>query len=83
MAQDRKPKLWYPAHFTHGGIRGSENGPFGSDAIKQHAVIILNNPLENRDMLIDACIEGIHRVSKQAFMVLANIRSISSLHCMC
>lgn len=64
MVQDQIPKLWHPARFTHGGTYGSDNDPFGSDAIKQHVVIILNNPLENRDLLLDVCVEGIHRISK-------------------
>lgn len=69
MVQDQDPKLWHPARFTHGGIHASGNGPFGSDAIKQHVVIILNNPLENKNLLIDVCVRGIIRVSWQALML--------------
>lgn len=64
MVQDDKPKLWHPARFTHGGLHGSGDGPSGSDEIKQHAVIIPNNPLENKDLLLDVCAEGIHLISK-------------------
>lgn len=58
MVQDQNPKLWHPARFTHGSIHGSGDGPFGPDEVKQHTVIILNNPLENRNLLVDVCIEA-------------------------
>ena len=60
MVQDQNPKLWHPARFTHGGIHGSCDGPFGPDIVKQHIVIILNNPLEDKSLLVDVCLEGIH-----------------------
>ena len=62
MVHDPNSKTWLPARFTHGGIRGLGNGPFGSAAIKQHAIIILNNPLENKDLLFDVCVEGTRHV---------------------
>ena len=67
MVQDQKPKLWHPARFTHGVMDGSGNGPIGSDAMKQHAVIILNNPLENKTLLVDVCTEGMHRIKVSTY----------------
>lgn len=66
MVQDQKPKLWHPARFTHGGMAASSNGPFGPNAMKQHAVIILNNPLENKTLLVDVCVKGIHHIKASA-----------------
>ena len=83
MVQDQNIKLWHPARFTHGGMHGSGNGPLRSDAIKPHAVIILNNPLENRDFLLDVCLEGIHRISTSNTYGSWLIHSISSFHYMC
>ena len=59
MTQDQSPKLWHPARFTHGG---SDDEPFGPAVVMQHAVIILNNPLENKDLLVDVCIKGMHHI---------------------
>ena len=58
MAHDYAQRLWYPALFTHGGIYGSSAGPPGPDALSQHAVVILNNPLENKDLLAQVCTKG-------------------------
>ena len=59
MAEDRKLKLWHPARFTHGHIHGSGDE---EDGTKQYSVIILNNPLENKDLLVDVCSRGRHDV---------------------
>ena len=60
MAQDRNPKSWYAARFTHGGISASGNRPLDSDLLNQYNVILLNNPLENTSVLADICAEGIN-----------------------
>ena len=62
MAQDQNIKLWHPAHFTHGRIHGSSDEPFGPDISMQHTVIILNNPLDNKNLLADVCVDGMHHV---------------------
>ena len=49
------PKLWLPARFTHGGI----HQPF-DESFHEHGVIILNNPLKNKDLLVDICSKGTH-----------------------
>lgn len=58
MAQERESKLWQPARFTHGGVHGSGDERFGPNSFGQHTVIILNNPLENKELLADVCIKG-------------------------
>ena len=58
MVHDHAQRLWYPALFTHGGIYGSSAGPPGPDALSQHAVVILNNPLKNKDLLAQVCTKG-------------------------
>ncbi len=63
MVQDQSPKLWQPARFTHDGFHTSGDELIGHDAIKQRAVIILNNPLENKNLLVDICIEGMHHIN--------------------
>ena len=63
MVQDQSPKLWQPARFTHGGIHTSDAELIGPDVTKEHAVIILNNPLENKELLVDICIEGMHHIN--------------------
>lgn len=73
MVQDQNPKLWHPARFTHGSIHGSGDGPFGPDEVKQHTVIILNNPLENRNLLVDVCIEGMHHIKARDAGFMADI----------
>ena len=60
MAQDRNPKSWYAARFTHGGISESGNKSSNSDLLNQYNVILLNNPLENTKILADICGKGIH-----------------------
>lgn len=62
MAQDQKFKMWHPAHFTHGRIRGLSDEQFGPDVSMQHTIIILNNPLDNKNLLVDVCIDGMHYV---------------------
>lgn len=58
MVQDQNPKSWDPARFTHGHIHGLGDEAFEPDAFKQHTVIILNNPLENKNLLFDVCMEA-------------------------
>lgn len=58
MAQDQNPKLWHPAQFIHGRMYGSGEETFGPDGFKQHTVIILNNPLDNKNLLVDVCIDA-------------------------
>ena len=60
MVQVHTSKLWHPARFTHGSIYGSSAGPTGLDSIRQHAVIVLNNPLDNKDLLVHIFTEGMH-----------------------
>ena len=73
MAQDRNTKIWHPARFTHGGIHESGDGPFGPDVIKQHTVIMLNTPLENEDLLVHACLEGMHHTKTRGSESVANV----------
>ena len=73
MAQDRNTKIWHPARFTHGGIHESGDGPFGPADIKQHIVVILNTPLENKDLLVDACLEGMHHTKTRGSESVANV----------
>ncbi|KAM0797329.1 thiamine pyrophosphokinase [Usnea florida] len=62
MAQDQKPKSWYAARFTHGGIRGSGNKSPYSNLPNQYNVILLNNHLENTKLLVDICAQARHVV---------------------
>ena len=73
MGQDQTPKRWHPARFIHSRIRSSGDEPFGPEVIKQHAVIILNNPLENKKLLVDVCIEGMHRIQAKDTVFMADI----------
>ena len=59
MTEDQTPKSWYAARFTHGSISGSGNRPLDSDLLNQYNVILLNNPLENTQILVDICAKGI------------------------
>lgn len=45
MSSSASSKLWHPAQFTRGEIIGP----------KSCAVVILNQPLENKDLLIGVC----------------------------
>ena len=58
MAQNQKPKLWHPARFTHGSVRGSGDENVGPNQSGQHTVIILNNPLDNKELFVGVCLEG-------------------------
>ena len=62
MIQDQGPKVWHPIRFTKGGIREVGDEYFGPAVVREHAVIILNNPLENIDLLLDICAKGTHRI---------------------
>ena len=62
MPQNQNPKLWHPARFTHGGSRVSDHESSEPGIDSQHTVIILNNPLENKDLLVDVCINGMHHI---------------------
>lgn len=64
MVQDQNPKLWRPARFSHGRVYNPLDEPFTPDTTKQHAVIILNNPLENISLLVDVWIKGIDHVTE-------------------
>ena len=73
MSQDQNPKSWDPARFTHGHIHGLGDEAFEPDAFKQHTVIILNNPLENKTLLFDVCMEGMHRIKARDSGPVAHI----------
>ena len=62
MPQSQNPKLWRPARFTHGATHRSGDEPSGSGIAGWHFVIILNSPLENKDLLVDVCINGTHHI---------------------
>lgn len=62
MAHDQGPKTWHPARFTHGGSGDELFGPAG---FRQHVVIILNNPLEDKDLLVDICTKGVHLIAQK------------------
>lgn len=62
MAPDQSPKTWHPARCTHGGP-GDE--PIGPAVVRQHIVIILNNPLEDKDLLVDICTKGMHPIESK------------------
>lgn len=62
MGQDQNSKIWHPARFTHGPIHGQGDESVGCDDVEQHTVIILNNPLESKELLIDVCTEGMHHI---------------------
>lgn len=74
MVQDLNHKTWHPARFTRGGIHGSGDEPLGFDVVKQHAVIILNNPLKNKDFLVDVCTKGMYHLEAKSPSLPANIR---------
>ena len=69
MSQDRHPKLWYPARFTHGGIQG----PSKPHAYRRHCVIILNNPLKNKHLLADVCSQGIRYIKARNYWFVADV----------
>ena len=60
MPQNQEPKLWHPAHFTHKASRGPGDEPSRPSIDGRHIVIILNNPLEDKDLLLDICNNGMH-----------------------
>lgn len=62
MTHDHSPKTWHPARFTHGGL-GDE--PVGPAVSRQHIVIILNNPLEDKDLLVSICTKGMHLIAQK------------------
>ncbi len=73
MFQDQEPKSWHPARFTHGGIRGSGDEIISPSVTGQHGVIILNNPLKNKDLLADVCMGGIHHTRARGFQFIADV----------
>ena len=73
MTQDQDPKLWQPARFTHNDIHGAGDGPFGHDPTRQHTVIILNNPIENKDLLASICTEGMCQIKARKLGAMADM----------
>lgn len=53
MSDDKKIKHWQPARFTL-----ASEGLSGSDSFSGHAVVILNQPILNKELLIQICRGG-------------------------
>ena len=73
MVQNQISKLWHPARFVHCAIRGSDDPPDGQDGLRQYSVIILNNPLENKDLLVSVCVQGMHDIKLKDPGLMAHI----------
>lgn len=73
MVEDPRPKSWDPARFTYRHTHGSGDGAFGTDVVKQHTVVILNNPLENKTLLVDVCVEGEHHTKARVLGIMAHL----------
>lgn len=54
MPSDPLVKTWQPARFTIGTL----DQPTNPSTESTYAVLILNQPLEQRDLLIDVCSKG-------------------------
>ena len=67
MVTRQDSKLWQPERFTH-GVSARESGPqVKTNGIIPYLTIILNNPLENRQLLIDICNDGTMSFSQQQY----------------
>ena len=74
MVQDQNPKVWLPARFAHGSVHGL------GDALHQHSVIILNNPLENSDLIVAVCSKGMHHlVARELGLMAHRIHQLGTL----